>query len=267
MKAKSRRRLLISSVAMLLVAMLALGTATFAWFTANPNATASGLKMKTTASAGLVARTDSDTQWGHEPALYKDQADTAVFNLNPVSMEQNTTNNFWTIEANAADNYAMKPNTEMDAATAGTYNNFENKEYYTENIYFKLSDGSNADDAAGKTVKLTGVTITANAQANNMQKAFRVCVTKSDGTILGTFATAITGDHGILVAADGANDKTPTAGVYNPALATSITTPVDTGIGNLTAAETLSHRAPRPLIGLKKQEMHPLLPSKKAMRA
>ena len=36
MKAKSRRRLLISSIAMLLVAMLALGTATFAWFTCRP---------------------------------------------------------------------------------------------------------------------------------------------------------------------------------------------------------------------------------------
>ena len=40
---KSRKRLLISSIAMLLVAMLALGTATFAWFTQNTTATASGI--------------------------------------------------------------------------------------------------------------------------------------------------------------------------------------------------------------------------------
>ncbi len=47
MKAKSRRRLLISSVAMLLVAMLALGTATFAWFTTTTNTTAHGIEVKT----------------------------------------------------------------------------------------------------------------------------------------------------------------------------------------------------------------------------
>ena len=47
MKAKSRKRLLISSIAMLLVAMLALGTATFAWFTSNTTATASKLSVST----------------------------------------------------------------------------------------------------------------------------------------------------------------------------------------------------------------------------
>ena len=44
---KSRKRLLISSIAMLLVAMLALGTATFAWFTTNTQATASKLSVST----------------------------------------------------------------------------------------------------------------------------------------------------------------------------------------------------------------------------
>lgn len=46
MKTKSRKRLLISSVAMLLVAMLALGTATFAWFTQNTSATANEFSAK-----------------------------------------------------------------------------------------------------------------------------------------------------------------------------------------------------------------------------
>ena len=40
MKTSSKRRVLISSVAMLLVAMLALGTATYAWFTVDTKATA-----------------------------------------------------------------------------------------------------------------------------------------------------------------------------------------------------------------------------------
>lgn len=50
---KSRKRLLISSVAMLLVAMLALGTATFAWFTTSTTATADQLSVKTIKSSEL----------------------------------------------------------------------------------------------------------------------------------------------------------------------------------------------------------------------
>lgn len=63
MKAKSRRRLLISSVAMLLVAMLALGTATFAWFTTQTSTTASGINVYTSKQSTIMvsSRTKSWT--------------------------------------------------------------------------------------------------------------------------------------------------------------------------------------------------------------
>ena len=53
MKTNSRKRLLVSSVAMLLVAMLALGTATYAWFTQNTQATADNLSVKTVKASEL----------------------------------------------------------------------------------------------------------------------------------------------------------------------------------------------------------------------
>ena len=53
MKTNSRRRVLISSVAMLLVALVALSTATFAWFTTSTSATASQLSVKTVKSSEL----------------------------------------------------------------------------------------------------------------------------------------------------------------------------------------------------------------------
>lgn len=59
MKAKSRRRLLVSSVAMLLVAMLALGTATFAWFTQNTSATADGIAVRTSKTSSLLISDDT----------------------------------------------------------------------------------------------------------------------------------------------------------------------------------------------------------------
>ena len=63
MKAKSRKRLLISSIAMLLVAMIALGTATFAWFTSSTTATASGINVQTTQASELQI-SEKNMNWG-----------------------------------------------------------------------------------------------------------------------------------------------------------------------------------------------------------
>lgn len=63
MKTTSRKRLLISSVAMLLVAMLALGTATFAWFTTDTTTQAKGISVQTSKKSLLLvsSRTSSWT--------------------------------------------------------------------------------------------------------------------------------------------------------------------------------------------------------------
>lgn len=55
MKTTSRKRLLISSVAMLLVAMLALGTATFIWFSTSTTAKANNFKVKTIQASNLLS--------------------------------------------------------------------------------------------------------------------------------------------------------------------------------------------------------------------
>ena len=65
MKTSSRRRVLISSVAMLLVAMLALGTATFAWFTSSTSATASGITVRTSKTSSLEI-SDSTRAYGND---------------------------------------------------------------------------------------------------------------------------------------------------------------------------------------------------------
>ena len=67
---KSRKRLLISSIAMLLVAMLALGTATFAWFTQNTTATASGISVRTSKTSSLLI--SDDTQEYASSFTYQD---------------------------------------------------------------------------------------------------------------------------------------------------------------------------------------------------
>lgn len=57
----TKKRALISSVAMLLVAIIALGTATFAWFTKNTSATADQLSVKTIKASELqLSKTTGD---------------------------------------------------------------------------------------------------------------------------------------------------------------------------------------------------------------
>lgn len=57
----TKKRALISSVAMLLVAIIALGTATFAWFTKSTSTTAEGLNVKTIKSSELQISSSNHT--------------------------------------------------------------------------------------------------------------------------------------------------------------------------------------------------------------
>lgn len=213
MKHTSRKKMLLSSIAMLLVAMMALGTATFAWFTSNPNADATGLSLKTTAATGLVIKTDTDEVWSHNATLAKDKA---TQNLTPVSQSQTEADKFFTATAEKASAYEKNSDDAIGASNG----------FYKENIYCRLSDGSDAASAADKKVILKGITITANENAT-MQNCIRVAVADKDNNLLGTWALNTSKANGVL---------TPDAGAFSPALATaSKSLTVDTGLTALSA--------------------------------
>lgn len=60
MKTNAKKRMLISSVAMLLVAMIALGTATFAWFSTSTTTKANNIKVQTIQASNLLIRKGND---------------------------------------------------------------------------------------------------------------------------------------------------------------------------------------------------------------
>ncbi len=221
MKAKSRKRLLISSVAMLLVAMLALGTATFAWFTSNPNATASGLSMKATASKGLVIQTathgavDPDF-WGHTDYLNYDGttgvSKTASVEANPASFNPDadlTTG--YRVEAKADDNYAAADDATVESATA-------NSDYYTENIKCKLTGA--ADESETGSLKLKSLSIS-TVPGVDMSSAIRVGIAYN-GTVIGVYSPAA------------ATNKVLTkTGVYSEALGSDYTFTAASAVSNI----------------------------------
>lgn len=88
MKTTSRKRLLISSVAMLLVAMLALGTATFAWFTTDTTTQATGISVQTSKKSLLLV--SSRTSGWMDNLNYNFGTDEAKNLLQPASSYDGT---------------------------------------------------------------------------------------------------------------------------------------------------------------------------------
>ena len=101
---KFRRRALLSSVAMLLVALVALGSATFAWFTSSTTATAQGINVKTVQSSELQIASALRNDWN---TLINYNTSNKI--LMPASSQNGTA--WYTAEAGSKDSYAKKDGT------------------------------------------------------------------------------------------------------------------------------------------------------------
>lgn len=127
-----RKRALLSSVAMLLVATVAVGSATFAWFSTKTTATASQLTASTTQASSLVlSSTGNDDSWTYDLKYGM----TSPTNLEPVSTVNFT--NWWTNTADAYDGGTSK-STPTPVNSADHY-------YVVKDLYIK-NNGSEAID-------------------------------------------------------------------------------------------------------------------------
>ena len=181
---KFRRRALLSSVAMLLVAMLALGSATFAWYAANTTADASGLTFTTTGEAGLVIATqsehdaDSTWHWKRTGATFGNLNTTAGADvLKPASLNPVDGSFYKTASSNAT----------TDAAAAGAAVSTISAPYVYDKVYFKLEDTGSAPAAGTTDVFVSGITIsgqTTDNKAKDMVNAIRVAFYTLDGSTL-----------------------------------------------------------------------------------
>lgn len=63
---KSRKRMLLSSIAMLLVALVALGSATYAWYITNATVTAEKTQFSAASADGLVIRHTTSDTWSNK---------------------------------------------------------------------------------------------------------------------------------------------------------------------------------------------------------
>ena len=184
-----RKKALLSSVAMLLVALVALGSATFAWFTANPDSSAEGLSMETNTSTGLVVLSNSEKKvytdagkdfvWDHNAIL------DAVDNGSGVPVKNDYTDNgidiqprsyyegsFYSVEATDENSYVA-----ADDAAVTT----DSTSVFSEEVFFKVT-GSEAANAYLKKVNMEQV-----PNALTIYEAVRVMVTNTNKEVIGTY--------------------------------------------------------------------------------
>lgn len=153
---KFRKRALLSSVAMLLVALVALGSATFAWFSTTNNATASSLTAKTNKASNILLneyKTDNSDfahTWAQTLTLNQN---TATSTTNGVSaMEPVTTKDFANWNQVKAEAY------NQGYATTNTYsavNNIKSSGQYAKyTTLYVMNTGENTAATIAATATL-----------------------------------------------------------------------------------------------------------------
>jgi hypothetical protein len=179
---------------MLLVALVALGSATFAWFTSNPYADASGLHLKATAAKGLVIMTGSaiqnasksksvDADWVHTDYLNSNSSRNAtiaanesggILNVDAASLDRLANPKFYTTTS-ADDNSATGDPT---AAVSAIAPSMASGGVYSEEIWTKIT--GTADDTTN--IQITSIAATIGNTAKDIKKALRMAVYYNNGT-------------------------------------------------------------------------------------
>ncbi len=213
---KFRKRALLSSVAMLLVALVALGSATFAWFTSLPTANAQGLTMKATAAQGLVVLSSSAisnaskakanaADWTHDEFLNcnssRTASNTAAVSIDAASCAQDAAGTFYTTNASADNEATAKADAAVSVATG----------MYHEELWTKIT--GTIDPEALPSIKMTGLTITkAGSSDHALLPSFRVAIyyTNAAGT------KSFVGEYGVAAH----NNETHITAVATPGTTT-----------------------------------------------
>lgn len=202
----SRKKILLSSIAMLLVALVALGSATYAWFTLNKTVYADGMNVKATSAEGLLIRgKNQDSAWGPK---YTFTAFTAASPkiLSPASLGYTTSNAYATPATPViATDVSKKGGGAYTAADAAEFKNWSttsiptvsastNQEFVASNEYFMVYEVQ-VKSSSDKTLENVKMNVSFSDSDENLKASefIRVAVFE-DGTLKYVGATQGTGE-------------------------------------------------------------------------
>lgn len=190
MNSKAIRKQLLAAVAMVLVAAVALGSSTYAWFVASGTVTATGMKVQAESESGLAIRFGTGS-WGTTASAGMDSDEIAAKKLKPTSTADSKVWSHASAETPAA--FGAKKSTRKTLQSSEYNAYFLKKE-------FQIRSTSATAQAKGlyvQSVTVTGVT------ADTMNTALRVGVAfnKADNTdFVNANSTTVTSDAFVIFA-------------------------------------------------------------------
>lgn len=237
----TRKKMLLSSIAMLLVALVALGSATYAWFNANPNADAQGLHMQTTSGTGLLVLSASEEalngDFSHSTKLNAVKqgnefvTSTALVKLTPASLSNSGTadgsanvGTFYTGNAETGSSYKLPDTFTCSPAVTGRTGSFD---VYEEAVKLKVTGGANT-----ATVYLKGLNWAIPSATYKMSETVRVAIADTDGKLVAIFAPSADGNKFVQ------SESALSSGNYTPTAKNDTITKVN--VGTADAAGTAS---------------------------
>lgn len=165
----TKKRALISSVAMLLVAIIALGTATFAWFTQDTEAYADNMYVRTTKVSNLLLNSKKDPTW-RTHVDYGVGSPDAKKKLMPVSTADGT--NWYSASAEKGDSFIANK-AELLTKAIGENANY-NDYYFADQLNIRNDGQADCDQVK---IEVTGL-------EGDYSRIAIVPVTKAGGTTI-----------------------------------------------------------------------------------
>lgn len=200
---KSRKRMLISSIAMLLVALVALGSATYAWFTLQRTVKADAMQVTATAQKGIEITIDNGGHGGSNDKSF------TAFTVTEQAMNPNS----WSSDKTAhgfvpalqvtADNATSYNGTYKDIGAVPTAVNTPATEAKTKNNYFAVyrvgvrSALGNGDSFTPYNIA-AAVTISRIDESSDATGYARVALyNEKTGEVVATYAAADSADSAV----------------------------------------------------------------------
>lgn len=232
MNSKAIKRQLLAAIAMVLVAALALGSSTFAWFANNNKVTANGISI-TAQSEGKLLLIDTDPNFTSKQtsaSMAKNEAGTTLLPTHPIYT--NTALSKWMHNTSNSYSVAISGDTVEAEVTNGSLAD-ESFYYFSDELYIHM-DNTSGNDVTASNLILSGLTITptlGTSEAKTLIASARVLLvtTAVDGTTKTVNVYTKDGSHVTTdVSADGTTTLvTEAKGTNDPVLAPLVKTDKD----------------------------------------
>ncbi|MDD5863637.1 MAG: hypothetical protein PUD80_03225 [Firmicutes bacterium] len=170
MKSKALKRQLLAAVAMVLVAAVALGSSTYAWFVQSSKVTANGMNVQATAEGGIEISNSEKTTWGTSAATTNSKAV-----LYPTSTSDLTKWYHAQADKSVAHNAKAGTYTTLTLDGTGTDTTSSRQYYQVNEFTIRATAGTTATD-----LKIDKVTASGQADTTALDKSLRVAIKIGD---------------------------------------------------------------------------------------